>query len=128
MKKPNIKAKSFIDGSFLVRKGFLGWLPLILIGVVLIIVYITNRYNIEKTVREIDKLETEVSYLQKKYAGQKGVYQKLTQMLELERVLKDRGIKVSKEEQKQVILIEKQEDKDKKEGDTKDIHNLNNKK
>ncbi|MDD2192591.1 MAG: FtsL-like putative cell division protein [Bacteroidales bacterium] len=111
MKKTNIKAKSFIDGSFLVRKGFLAWLPLILIGVVLIIIYITNRYNIEKTVREIDKLETEVSYLQKKHSGQKGVYQKLTQMLELEKVLKDRGIKVSKQEQKQVILIEKQEAK-----------------
>lgn len=127
MKKPNIKAKSFIDGSFLVRKGFLGWLPLILIGVVLIIVYITNRYNIEKTVREIDKLETEVSYLQKKYAGQKGVYQKLTQMLELEKVLKDRGIKVSKEEQKQVILIEKNEDKAEKK-DSKDIHKIINNK
>ena len=127
MKKPNIKAKSFIDGSFLVRKGFLGWLPLILIGVVLIIVYITNRYNIEKTVREIDNLETEVSYLQKKYAGQKGVYQKLTQMLELEKVLKDRGIKVSKEEQKQVILIEKNEDKAEKK-DSKDIHKIINNK
>ncbi len=127
MKKPNIKAKSFIDGSFLVRKGFLGWFPLILIGVVLIIIYITNRYNIEKTVREIDKLETEVSYLQKKYAGQKGVYQKLTQMLELEKVLKDRGIKVSKEEQKQVILIEKNEDKAEKK-DSKDIHKIINNK
>ncbi|MFA7081658.1 MAG: FtsL-like putative cell division protein [Bacteroidales bacterium] len=127
MKKPNIKAKSFIDGSFLVRKGFLGWLPLILIGVFLIIVYITNRYNIEKTVREIDKLETEVSYLQKKYAGQKGSYQKLTQMLELERVLKDRGIKVSKEEQKQVILIEKNEDKAGKK-ESKDIHKIINNK
>ncbi|MCK9163625.1 MAG: FtsL-like putative cell division protein [Bacteroidales bacterium] len=106
MKKTNIKAKSLIDGSFLVRRGFLGWLPVILIGVVLIIIYITNRYNIEKTVREIDKLEVEVSNLQKKHAGQKGVYQKLTQMLELERALKDRGIKVSKQEQKQVILID----------------------
>lgn len=107
MKKSNINAKSFIDGSFLVKRGFLGWLPVILISVVLIIFYITNRYHIEGTVKEIDRLEREVSYLQKKHANQKGKYQKLTQMLELEKALKDRGIKVSKEEQKQVILIDR---------------------
>lgn len=111
MKTNNFKAKSFIDGNFLLRKGFLAWLPIILIGVVLIIVYITNRYNIERTVREIDKLEKEVNYLQKKHSGQKGIYQKQTQMLELEKVLEEKGIKVSKQEQKQVILIEKKQEK-----------------
>lgn len=114
MNMSKLKAKSFIDGTFLLRKGFLGWLPVILISVVFIIIYITNRYNIEKTVKEIDKLETEVEYLQKKHSEQKGVYQKQTQMLELEKVLEERGIMVSKQEQKQVILVEHptKEDKD----------------
>jgi len=109
MNKPKITVKNFIDGNFLLRKGFIGWLPVILFSVILILFYITNRYNIEKTVKEIDKLEKEVEYLQKKHSEQKGDYQKQTQMLELEKVLAQKGIKVSREDQKQVILIEKKE-------------------
>ncbi len=109
MNKPKITVKNFIDGNFLLKKGFIGWLPVILFSVILILFYITNRYNIEKTVKEIDKLEKEVEYLQKKHSEQKGGYQKQTQMLELEKVLAQKGIKVSREDQKQVILIEKKE-------------------
>ncbi|MFA6200912.1 MAG: FtsL-like putative cell division protein [Bacteroidales bacterium] len=109
MNKPKITVKNFIDGNFLLKKGFIGWLPVILFSVILILFYITNRYNIEKTVKEIDKLEKEVEYLQKKHSEQKGCYQKQTQMLELEKVLAQKGIKVSREDQKQVILIEKKE-------------------
>ena len=109
MNKPKITVKNFIDGNFLLRRGFIGWLPVILFSVILIIFYITNRYNIEKTVKEIDKLEKEVEYLQKKHSEQRGEYQKQTQMLELEKILAQKGIKVSREDQKQVILIEKKE-------------------
>jgi len=109
MNKSKITVKNFIDGNFLLKKGFIGWLPVILFSVILILFYITNRYNIEKTVKEIDKLEKEVEYLQKKHSEQKGGYQKQTQMLELEKVLAQKGIKVSREDQKQVILIEKKE-------------------
>jgi hypothetical protein len=113
MNKPKITVKNFIDGNFLLKKGFIGWLPVILFSVILIIFYITNRYNIEKTVKEIDKLEKEVEYLQKKHSEQRGGYQKQTQMLELEKVLSQKGIKVSREDQKQVILIEKKETENK---------------
>lgn len=114
MTKPKIKAKSFIDGTFLVKQRFIGFLPLILLSVILIIIYITNRYNIEKTIKDIDKLQTEIEYLQKKHSEQKGAYQKQTQMLELEKILMERDIKVSREDQKQVILIQHAEKKKKK--------------
>lgn len=114
MKAKNIKTKDFIDGTFLVKQGFIDWLPVIFLVLVLIIIYITNRYNIEKTAKEIDKLQVEIEYLQKKHSEQKGLYQKQTQMLELEKVLAEKGIKVSKEEQKQIILIPENNIKDKK--------------
>ncbi|MDD2529762.1 MAG: FtsL-like putative cell division protein [Bacteroidales bacterium] len=114
MKKKNIKTKDFIDGTFLVKQGFIGWLPFIFLLLLLIILYISNRYNIEKTAKQIDKLETEIGYLQKKHSEQKGLYQKQTQMLELEKVLTDKGIKVSKQEQKQIILIPDNSNKNKK--------------
>lgn len=113
MNKPKITVKNFIDGNFLLKKGFIGWLPVILFSVILIIFYITNRYNIENTVKEIDRLETEVEYLQKKHSEQRGSYQKQTQMLELEKILSQKGIRVSREDQKQVILIEKKETENK---------------
>lgn len=106
MKLPRIKVKELINGTFLLKKGFIGWLPVILFVVILVIFYISNRYNIEQTVKEIDKIEAEVEYLQKKHSEQKGVYQNQTQMLELEKVLLERGVKVSREDQKQVILID----------------------
>jgi membrane protein insertase Oxa1/YidC/SpoIIIJ len=113
MKKRNFKTKDFIDGAFLVNQTFIGWLPVIFVVLILIILYITNRYNIEKTAKEIDKLETEIGYLQKKHSEQKGLYQKQTQMLELEKILAEKGIKVSKEEQKQIILIPENSNKKK---------------
>ncbi len=114
MKKKNIKTKDFIDGNFLVKESFINWLPVIFLVLILIIVYITNRYNIEKTAKEIDRLEKEVEQLQKKHSEQKGQYQKQTQMLELEKILAEKGIKVSKQEQKQIILIPENNKTDKK--------------
>lgn len=114
MKKKNIKTKDFIDGNFLVKKSFISWLPVIFLVLILIIVYITNRYNIEKTAKEIDRLEKKVEQLQKKHSEQKGQYQKQTQMLELEKILAEKGIKVSKQEQKQIILIPENNKTDKK--------------
>jgi|GEM_PF-1375042 hypothetical protein len=102
-----MKAKDIINGSFLVRKGFLSWVPFIFLAVVLIVIYISNRYSIEATVKEIDQLEQETDYLEKKSAEERGVYQKQTQMLQLEKQLEPQGVKVSREEKKQVILMDK---------------------
>lgn len=52
--------KGLLDGSWLTNMGVMEHLPYILFLVTLAGVYITNRYNAEKVVREISQLRTEV--------------------------------------------------------------------
>ncbi|MBP1630693.1 MAG: hypothetical protein H6Q15_1586 [Bacteroidetes bacterium] len=100
----NFEFKNLLDGGFLVKKSFLSFLPAILLGVVLIVVYIGNRYYIETTLKKMDNMQLEINALQKKYSDQKGAYQKTTQMLEIDNKLQAQGVKVSKEKIKQTIL------------------------
>lgn len=98
------EVNSIIGGSFLVKGSFLSWMPAIIFSVLLIVLYISNRYYLETTLKEMDNLEIEINALQKKYSDQKGEYQKATQMLELEKRLEPIGVKVAKERIKQTIL------------------------
>ncbi|MDR0970918.1 MAG: hypothetical protein LBM25_00860 [Bacteroidales bacterium] len=107
MKLKHFSISNILNGKFLVGKRVLSLLPVIIVAVVLISIYINFRYSIERNIKEINKLEKEVEYLNKKHSEQKADYQKQTQMLELEKILIARGIKISKEEPKQVILIKK---------------------
>lgn len=98
------EVNSIIGGGFLVKGSFLSWMPAIIFSVLLIVLYISNRYYLETTLKEMDNLEIEINSLQKKYSDQKGEYQKATQMLELEKRLEPIGVKVAKERIKQTIL------------------------
>lgn len=98
------EVNSIIGGGFLVKGSFLSWMPAIIFSVLLIVLYISNRYYLETTLKEMDNLEIEINALQKKYSNQKGEYQKATQMLELEKRLEPIGVKVAKERIKQTIL------------------------
>src|SRR5690554_2246192 len=98
------EVNSIIGGGFLVKGSFLSWMPAIIFSVQLIVLYISNRYYLETTLKEMDNLEIEINALQKKYSDQKGEYQKATQMLELEKRLEPIGVKVAKERIKQTIL------------------------
>lgn len=98
------EVNSIIGGGFLVKGSFLSWMPAIIFSVLLIVLYISNRYYLETTLKEMDNLEIEINALQKKYSDQKGEYQKATQMLELEKKLEPIGVKVAKERIKQTIL------------------------
>ena len=55
--------KSLIDGSLLTVSSFVKQLPFILFLVLLALIYIANRYNAEKMVRDINSLKTEVKEL-----------------------------------------------------------------
>ena len=98
------EVNSIIGGGFLVKGSLLSWMPVIIFSVLLIVLYISNRYYLETTLKEMDNLEVEINSLQKKYSDQKGEYQKATQMLELEKRLEPIGVKVAKERIKQTIL------------------------
>jgi hypothetical protein len=55
--------KSIIDGSLLTVRSVVKQLPFILFLVLLALLYIANRYHAEKTIRQINKLKTEVKDL-----------------------------------------------------------------
>lgn len=55
--------KSIIDGSLLTIRSVVKQLPFILFLVLLTLLYIANRYQAEKIVRQIDALKTEVKDL-----------------------------------------------------------------
>jgi len=55
--------RSIIDGSLLTLRSFVKQLPFILFLVMLALLYIANRYNAEKIVRQINTLRTEVKDL-----------------------------------------------------------------
>jgi len=52
--------KSVLDGSVLTVHAFVRQIPFILFLVLLALVYIANRYNAEKVVREIEGLKSQV--------------------------------------------------------------------
>ena len=56
--------KGFIDGSFLTLQAVTKQLPFILFLTLLAVIYIANRYKMEKTVRIINSLKEEVKNLQ----------------------------------------------------------------
>lgn len=98
------EVNKIMGGGFLVKNSFISWLPAILFAVFLMVLYISNRYYMETTLKEMDRIEVEINAIQKKYSDQKGEYQKTTQMLELEKILEPKGIKIAKEKIKQTIL------------------------
>ena len=55
--------KSIIDGSLLTVRSVVKQIPFILFLVLLALLYIANRYQAEKVVREIDAIKTEVKDL-----------------------------------------------------------------
>lgn len=55
--------RSIMDGSLLTLRSFVKQLPFILFLVLLTLLYIANRYNAEKIIRQVDGLKTEVKDL-----------------------------------------------------------------
>jgi cell division protein FtsB len=55
--------KSIIDGSLLTVRSVVKQIPFILFLVLLALIYIANRYQAEKMIRQIDSLKTEVKDL-----------------------------------------------------------------
>jgi hypothetical protein len=110
--KKNIGIKKVISGDILQTKAVIHHIPMIFIITLLLILYIASRYNIERTIRDINKLSKEVSELQKHSLKVKTTYQTTTKMLYLNNRLEGTGVTISKEPIKDIIIID---DKAKKE-------------
>jgi hypothetical protein len=103
-KKHKSGFKKFISGDILLNDYVTSHIPFILVITVLLVFYIASRYNIEKTVRDIDKLSKDISELQKHALNVKTTYQTTTRMLYINDKLAPSGVEVSKEPIKDIII------------------------
>ncbi|MBR1774059.1 MAG: hypothetical protein IJ759_00890 [Bacteroidales bacterium] len=97
--------RKILNGTFLQRITgknllFIGFCALLLT------IYTGFRYAGENRVREINKLDREINELKAKSLEIKTIYQKTISMQQLDERLSPRGVGISKEEVKDVIIIE----------------------
>ncbi len=97
--------KKFIQGDLLLGRWLVSNIRLVLLVVVLILLYITNRYKIEGTVKSINACSKEIEQLHQRHTKIKTTYQNSSMMLVLAKKLEPIGIGVSKEPIKEVIFI-----------------------
>lgn len=88
-------AKSFFFGDMLKNRQFVGFIPYILFVTFLTMVYITNSYYAEKTVREIDKTNNTLKELNSEYITIKSELMFKSKPSEVAKMVINTGIKES---------------------------------
>lgn len=96
-----VKNDSFFQGGFPVR-----YLPKIVFAVVLGVIYVWNTHYAERTVRKIDKLETEVEDLRADVTTLEADYMYSSKQSEVARKVKSLGLEESKEPPYKIVAEE----------------------
>jgi hypothetical protein len=86
---------SVVDGSFLTRDKVIGLIPFLLFLLLLAILYISNIYYAEKTIREIDDARQELKELQYEFITSKSDLMNKSKRSEVGRRLESEGIRES---------------------------------
>ena len=86
---------SVVDGSFLTRDKVMGLVPFLLFLLFLAILYITNIFYAEKTIREIDDSKQQLKELQYEFITSKSDLMNKSKCSEIVKNLEDEGIKES---------------------------------
>jgi hypothetical protein len=86
---------SVVDGSFLTRDAFLRLVPFLLFLIVIAILYISNIYYAEKTIREIEDARKELKEVRYEYIISKSDLMGKSKRSEVTRSLADEGIEES---------------------------------
>ena len=76
-------------------------------NILLCLLYITNRYGIETTVKDIESCSKEIKNLNLEHVEMKKKYQQATMMRVVAEKLSPIGVDISKEPIKEVIFISK---------------------
>ena len=84
--------KGIIDGSLLTIRSVIDQIPFILFLVFLAIVYIANRYQAEKMVRELSSLKTEVKDLRAEQITTASELMNLSRPSNVEKLIQQRGL------------------------------------
>ncbi len=96
-----------IQGKLLLGKWLVSNVILYMLIVVLLLLYITNRYGIEKTVKNIESCSKEIKALNLEHIKMKTRYQNSAMMHVIAEKLEPTGVDISKEPIKEVIFISK---------------------
>jgi hypothetical protein len=86
---------SVVDGSFLTRDKVVGMIPFLLFLLILAILYISNIYRAEKTIRAIDDAKTTLKELQYEFITSKSDLMNMSKRSEVAERLDSTGIKES---------------------------------
>jgi len=86
---------SVVDGSFLTRDKIIGLVPFLLFLVALAILYISNIYYAEKTIRQIDDSRRELKELQFEHITSKSGLMSKSKRSEVGKSLENEGLKES---------------------------------
>lgn len=86
---------SVVDGSFLTRDKVVGLIPFLLYLLVLAILYISNIYNGEKTIRLIDDEKNELKELQYEFISSKSDLMNISKRSKVAERLDSTGIRES---------------------------------
>jgi hypothetical protein len=86
---------SVVDGSFLTRDKVVGLVPFLIFLLFLAILYISNIYYAEKSIREIDDTKEELKELQYEFITSKSELMSKSKRSEIARMLESEGINES---------------------------------
>jgi len=91
----SLKFHNIIDGTILTRENSIKLLPFIFYLGFLAVLYIGNTYYAEKTVRDIEKIKTELKELRYEYIATKAELMYQSKQSEVAKNLEDIGLKES---------------------------------
>lgn len=94
-KKVGKSIHSVVDGSFLTKDKVVGLIPFLMYLLILAILYITNIYNGERTIRAIDDAKTSLKELQYEFITSKSDLMNMSKRSEVAERLDSTGIKES---------------------------------
>lgn len=95
MKSVGKSIHSVVDGSFLARDSFLKFVPFLLFLLLLAIIYISNIYYAERTIRDIEDAHTEIKELRYEFITSQSDLMSISKRSEVAKSLEEEGIKES---------------------------------
>lgn len=93
-----------LDGTFLTKENFMKFLPFVFFLTGLAIVYIANSYYSERTIRDIQNINTELKELRSEFITTKSELMFRSKQSEVANSVADLGIEESRMPPKKIII------------------------
>jgi len=103
-KKVGRSVHSMLDGSFLTKEKFIRAMPFIIFLMILGVIYITNIFHVERSMRQIDDLEEELRELRYEYISSRSKLMNISKTSEIVIKLKETGIGESLDPPKKIMV------------------------